>query len=67
MRGFAEYFVGVIFFDKLRADKSALRGKQLNLLKNACEVIYVDATAQEWQNQKTGALSDETSETEEEA
>ncbi len=67
MRGFAEYFVGAIFYDTLRADKSALRGKQLNLLKNACEVIYVDATAQEWQNMKSEAISDETPETEEEA
>lgn len=52
MRQFAEYFVGTIFFDTLRADKSALRGKQLNLLKNACEVIYVDATAQEWRDRQ---------------
>lgn len=52
MRQFAEYFVGTIFCDTLRADKSALRGKQLNLLKNACEVIYVDATAQEWRDRQ---------------
>ena len=52
MRQFAEYFVGTIFCDTLRADKSELRGKQLNLLKNACEVIYVDATAQEWRDRQ---------------
>ena len=52
MREFAEYFVGTIFYDTLRADKSALRGKQLNLLKNACEVIYVDAVAQEWRDRQ---------------
>lgn len=67
MRQFAEYFVGAVFYDTLRADKSALRGKQLNLLKNACEVIYVDAAAQEWQNRKIEAISDETPEAEEEA
>ncbi|MBM4459099.1 MAG: type I-D CRISPR-associated protein Cas10d/Csc3 [Chloroflexi bacterium] len=52
IRQFAEYFVGTIFYDTLRADKAALRGKQLNLLKNACEVIYVDATAQEWRDRQ---------------
>jgi CRISPR-associated protein Csc3 len=54
MRQFAEYFVGDIFVDTLRGDKSALRGKQLNLLKNACEVIYRDAAAEEW-NKKQAA------------
>lgn len=53
LREFAEYFVGTIFYDTLRADKAALRGKQLNLLKNACEVVYVDATAQEWRDRQT--------------
>ncbi len=53
MRQFAEYFVGTIYCDTLRNDKSALRGKQLNLLKNACEVIYVDATAQERHDRQT--------------
>ncbi len=42
MREFARYFVQEIFFGVFRGDKSALRGKQLNLLKNACEVIYLD-------------------------
>lgn len=66
MRRFADYFVGTVFYDTLRADKSALRGKQLNLLKNACEVIYIDASAQEWHDPKTGALLAETPEIEEE-
>jgi len=52
MRRFAEYFVGDIFYDTLRGDKSALRGKQLNLLKNACEVLYRDAAAQEWREKQ---------------
>jgi CRISPR-associated protein Csc3 len=47
MRAFADYFVGEIFEQALRGDKSALRGKQLNLLKNACEVIYHELEAQE--------------------
>jgi CRISPR-associated protein Csc3 len=45
IRSFAEYFVGTIFYDTLRGDVAALRGKQLNLLKNAYEVLYRDAAA----------------------
>lgn len=48
MRAFADYFVGDIYFDALNGDSSALRGKQLNLLKNACEVIYRDEDARYW-------------------
>ena len=59
IRLFAEYFVSTIFYDTLRADKSALRGKQLNLLKNACEVLYVDASAQEWRERQANAENKE--------
>jgi len=47
MREFTRYFVHEIFFGVFRGDKSALRGKQLNLLKNACEVIYLDLAAKD--------------------
>lgn len=47
MRAFARYFVNDIFYGVFRGDKSALRGKQLNLLKNACEVIYLDEAAKD--------------------
>lgn len=47
MREFARYFVQEIFFSIFRGDESALRGKQLNLLKNACEVIYLDEAAKD--------------------
>ncbi|GAB4459580.1 MAG: hypothetical protein Kow0070_14720 [Anaerolineales bacterium] len=47
MRQFARFFVQEIFFGVFRGDKSALRGKQLNLLKNACEVIYLDEAAKD--------------------
>ncbi len=47
MREFARYFVHEIFFGVFRGDKSALRGRQLNLLKNACEVIYLDEAAKD--------------------
>jgi CRISPR-associated protein Csc3 len=46
---FADYFVGTIYFDVLGGDMAALRGKQLNLLKNTCEIIYLDAEASYWQ------------------
>jgi CRISPR-associated protein Csc3 len=48
MQDFAGYFVNRVFYETFRADKSALRGKQLNLLKSACEVIYRDETARDW-------------------
>lgn len=47
MREFADYFVNELFYDTLQGDKSALRGKQLNLLKSACEVIYRDEVARQ--------------------
>jgi CRISPR-associated protein Csc3 len=47
MRAFADTFVRQVFQGALRGDKSALRGKQLNLLRNACEVIYHEMEAQE--------------------
>lgn len=49
MKAFADYFVGTIYFDVLGGDMAALRGKQLNLLKNTCEIIYLDAEAAYWQ------------------
>jgi CRISPR-associated protein Csc3 len=47
MRAFAEYFITQVFQGALRGDKSALRGKQLNLLRNACEVVYHELEARE--------------------
>lgn len=47
MRKFSSYLVNEVFFNIFRGDKSALRGKQLNLLKNACEVIYLDEAAKD--------------------
>jgi CRISPR-associated protein Csc3 len=56
---FADYWVNTLYFGALRGDLSALRGKQLNLLKNACEVIYRDLDAQYWASQGTPAPADE--------
>ncbi len=47
MRDFADYMVNQVFFRALRGDRSALRGRQLNLLKSACEVIYRDESARD--------------------
>ncbi|MCB9148506.1 MAG: type I-D CRISPR-associated protein Cas10d/Csc3 [Caldilineaceae bacterium] len=52
MQRFAEYFVGTLYFDLFRGDVSALRGKQLNLLKNACEVVYRGLDADYWAERK---------------
>jgi CRISPR-associated protein Csc3 len=50
---FAEYFVGTVFYEALHGDMAALRGKQLNLLKNAYEVCYLDAVRHDRQAGKT--------------
>jgi CRISPR-associated protein Csc3 len=47
MKEFADYFVNQLFYKTLQGDKSALRGKQLNLLRGACEVIYRDEVARQ--------------------
>lgn len=38
---FADYFVEHVFSEALRHDRAALAGRQLNLLKNACEAVYL--------------------------
>ena len=58
MKAFASYFVTDIYFDALGGDTAALRGKQLNLLKNTCEVIYLDAEATYWR-ERNAAPDDE--------
>jgi CRISPR-associated protein Csc3 len=61
LRKFAEYFVGTIFFDTFGGNVAALRGKQLNLVKNTYEVLYRDAAARERQE---GQLAEAESEQE---
>jgi CRISPR-associated protein Csc3 len=58
MREFADYFVNQVFYGALRGDRSALRGKQLNLLKSACEVIYREADSREWEARQADDDSD---------
>ena len=45
---FARYFVNDLYYGAFRGDKASLRGKQLNLIKNACEVLYRTADAAYW-------------------
>ncbi|NWF81036.1 MAG: type I-D CRISPR-associated protein Cas10d/Csc3, partial [Chloroflexi bacterium] len=45
---FARYFVMTIYVDVFGRDRAALAGKQLNLLKNACESIYMAEQRREW-------------------
>ncbi|HBY92872.1 MAG TPA: hypothetical protein DEP84_02745 [Chloroflexi bacterium] len=43
VRDFARYFVHTVYAGALKMDAASLRGRQLNLLKNACEVLYLNA------------------------
>jgi CRISPR-associated protein Csc3 len=52
MEAFACYFVKHILIETFDGDRAALRGKQLNLLKNACEVIYLAEQRREAQERK---------------
>ena len=49
---FARYFVDDLYYGAFRGDKASLRGKQLNLIKNACEVLYRTADAAYWAERK---------------
>lgn len=62
MREFSAYFVKEIFQKAFNKDVAALRGKQLNLLKSACEVLYRDAQYKEWEER--GRDTDEVEELE---
>ncbi|MCC6975931.1 MAG: type I-D CRISPR-associated protein Cas10d/Csc3 [Anaerolineae bacterium] len=48
MRTFCTLFVKEVFVGIFNRDVSSLRGRQLNLLKSACEALYRDAQNQEW-------------------
>jgi CRISPR-associated protein Csc3 len=48
MRTFCEKFVKDVFIGAFNRDVAALRGKQLNLLRSAVEVLYRNAQQEEW-------------------
>ncbi|MBS1968231.1 MAG: type I-D CRISPR-associated protein Cas10d/Csc3 [Chloroflexi bacterium SZAS-1] len=52
---FAAYFVDTIYRNVFAGNRAALAGKQLNLLKNACEAIYVAEQRREWQERGENA------------
>ncbi len=58
MRLFCEKFVNDVFIGVFNKDVAALRGKQLNLLRSAVEVLYRNAQQQEWAER--GQMADET-------
>jgi CRISPR-associated protein Csc3 len=59
MRQFVEYFVGTIFHDALRGDAAALRGRQLNLLKNTYETLYRVAAAHDRRQEQSSEDAEE--------
>jgi len=59
MADFAHYFVEEVYDKAFRRDLAALGGKQLNLIKNACEVLYRTAEAQYWRERKAAGVVNE--------
>lgn len=49
VKEFAEYWVESIYRGAFDGDLAAMRGKQLNLLKGACEVLYLEQQAADWE------------------
>ncbi len=65
MREFCKVFVEDVFDKIFRYDVAALRGKQLNLLRSACEVLYRNEQSQEWErNRAQGIESDDAADSE---
>jgi len=57
---FSTYLVHEIYRDVFGRDRAALRGTQLNLLKNACEALYLDAQRREKGDQSSDQNESET-------
>ncbi len=55
MQLFCRKFVNDVFVGVFNKDVAALRGKQLNLLRSACEVIYRDDQNKEWHDRGSEA------------
>ena len=51
---FAGYFVHTVYRAVFGGNRAALAGKQLNLLKNACESIYMAEQRREWRERNEG-------------
>lgn len=58
LRAFSSYIVHEIYRKTFGGDRAAFRGTQLNLLKNACEAIYLDERRKE-KAQANGHQEDE--------
>jgi CRISPR-associated protein Csc3 len=56
---FSRYIVEDIYRGAFGGDLAAFRGKQLNLLKNACEALYLDMWRKERADQRVESADDE--------
>src|SRR5262249_49357571 len=54
LEDFATYFVQTIYRKVFEGNRAALAGKQLNLLQNACESIYMAEQRREWRERNEG-------------
>lgn len=61
LREFSRYMVEEVYRKACGGDRAALAGRQLNLLKNACESIYIDEHRRE-QRERGRTQPDETEE-----
>lgn len=59
VRAFSEYFVNEVFMGALAGDHSALRGRQLNLLKNACEAVYLKLDAEDREARRAATVEEQ--------
>jgi CRISPR-associated protein Csc3 len=58
LEAFSRYMVEEVYRNAFGGDRAALAGRQLNLLKNACEAIYMAEQRREWRER--GEQSDDT-------
>jgi len=58
LEAFSRYMVKEVYRNAFGGDRAALAGRQLNLLKNACEAIYMAEQRREWRER--GEQPDET-------
>ncbi|NJM08203.1 hypothetical protein HC891_21510 [Candidatus Gracilibacteria bacterium] len=53
LESFSRYIVEQIYRQTFGGNRAALAGKQLNLLKNACEAIYRAEQRREWRERES--------------
>lgn len=58
IREFSDYFVNTLFVKEFNKDLSRLAGTQINLIRNACDLIYRETDDQERAEKKQNNVSD---------